>query len=404
VERAQEIDWMLKQWRPDPNADELGMSGLVYEVLGAMVQPTMCELQYHMIDNRWCPRAATWIIPRKYVFDRESGRLGVGNVPGLDDARSPSTEAGKVLLLSPLKHVLSVYQTRSAAMTLSGLVRPLPFWWTAAMYGRKWLLRQAERFGVPFPHITYELGTPQSAIRELQAMANNFAASGSAVTLDTMAIKFIEHHFDPRENPNNWLVEKFDYYCDLVILRETRASDIGRSSTGNRGGSAQAGEMRASQTEAVEALTAFSDGVLTAQLVRNLCLLNYGDEEDMPHIETSFAQPESPKDDAKTVFTLSQAGLDADPEEMSEKFGMKLVRQAISGQLSAVGRDGKDGKKTAVGGRPEREERGREGNAAEILPFDCAQGRLSVPSFGGIPPEGRTQDDEFQEGEIGDGD
>ncbi len=31
----------------------------------------------------------------------------------------------------------------------------------------------------------------------------------------------------------------------------------------------------------------------------------------------------------------------------------------------------------------------------EILPFDCAQGRLSVPSFDGIPPEGGTQDDKF---------
>jgi phage gp29-like protein len=327
VERALEIDWMLKQWRPDPNADELGISGLVYEVLGAMVQPTMCELQYHLVDNRWCPRAATWIIPRKYVFDRDSGRLGVGSIPDLDWTRenaSLQTTPGKVTLLHPIKHVLSVYKSRSAAMTLSGLVRPLPYWWSAAMFGRKWLLDQAQRFGIPFTHITYPRGTPESAIQELRRMANTFAANGNAVTLDTMAIKFIEQHFDPRENPNNWLIEKFDYYCDLVILRETRPSDIGRSSTSYRGGSAQAGEMRASQTETVEALTAFSDGVLTAQLVRNLCLLNYGDEQDMPHIETSFAQPESPKDDAETLSYLNQAGLSADAEEQSERFGFKL--------------------------------------------------------------------------------
>jgi phage gp29-like protein len=326
VERRDYIDWALQQFAPDTSSDEVGLDGLFYEILGDLVQPTMCEIMYHQRDGYWVPRAASWINPRKYAFDPITKKLGITSlcsaaVPGGDSYSSNLT------VLDPVKCITSTYKTRSGSMTLSGLIRPLAWWWSAMMYGRRILLQYAQRHSTPFIHSTYAQGTPPEMVAQLAQMANNWQARGHAETLDTMAIKFIETHFSQSDNPSVALIKEFfDYYCDIVLLRETRASDIGRSSI--KGGSAQAGQMKQSQTAATGAIAGHGASVLTNQLVRNLCILNYGDADEAPHLSPDFAEPTPAKEKADTVLVLSNAGWERDPDEMNEDFNMKLTKAA----------------------------------------------------------------------------
>lgn len=315
TERRDFIDWALQQFQPNPQDDESGMADTIYDQLGSMLQPHVSEIMYHQRDGLWTPRATAWISPRKYALD-DDRRLGL--VPWREFGMGPP----EVRAIDPVKFLTSIYKTRSGSMTMSGIGRPLGWWWGAMMFGRKWLLQTAQRFSIPFMHIKYATGTSAADIATLQQLAAQWGANGHAETIDSIAIDFIESNWNAQNNPQDWLIEKFDYYCDLMILRETRASDIGRSTI--KGGSAQAGEMKDTQVECVEAVVQFACATALDQLIRNLCILNYGDADECPYAWPDFTRATTPKEKADVTLVLKQAGWVRSQTEMQEEFNMEL--------------------------------------------------------------------------------
>lgn len=336
TERRDFIDWALRQFRPQANTDEVGLTGLKYDTLHSLEMPTQIEMMYHQRDNFWVPRAGAWINPRKYAIEQKTKRLGISTLG--ETPLSSYTANTNITVLDPVKCITSIYKTRSSAMTMSGLLRPLlMFWWPASLFGRKWLLQTAQRWCKPFVDIAYKQGTPDSDIQRMAQLAKAWGDDGVAPHLDTAALKFIELHMDAKESPQNFLVEKYDYYCDLVILREIRASDISASKGTGRGGSAQAGEMKQSRNEAVSAISDFCHESPMDQLISALLILNFGDDEDSPFLVPDDAIEIPATDQSTIVLNLANAGYEvADNDtseneinaELSEKFGMRLKKKA----------------------------------------------------------------------------
>ena len=74
------------------------------------------------------------------------------------------------------------------------------------------------------------------------------------------------------------MLDRAEKQMDLLILGQTLTSDVSK-----HGGSRALGEVHADvRAEVIQAAANFAAGVLNAQLVRSILLLNYGEDSEAP--------------------------------------------------------------------------------------------------------------------------
>jgi phage gp29-like protein len=288
-EKAELVRRAMNEFEPDPATDEGGFEDFLYDLTDALILGVnVQELIWHRSASDVLPRAACWVHPRQFGMD-ETGRLGLM----LNGARDTlyGQRSAIVTPFLPEKFVIGVYKTRSGTRTMGGLLRPLAWWWCAVMYGRDWVLRNAELFGQPIRDIEYDPGIKPEDLAKLQEMAAQMGSSAWITRPAGTKMTLVEPQKTGNAAPQAELLDRANTAADLVVLWQTLTSEVGDS--GSRAlGSVHAGVRR----ERVQNIATWVGNVLSYQFAPMVCRLNYGNDDECPVIKPDFTEQESAKD------------------------------------------------------------------------------------------------------------
>ena len=335
-EKAAFIDRCLKSFEPVPGGDERNFSGTIYNMSGAIVSPQVQEIIWRRGDKgEWLPRATAWVHSRRLGL-MQNGRLGIQPVIDQDISYTSLSQNKAPQDLPANKFIYSIYPTRDGAMTMSGLLRPLAWWWGGMMYGRDWLLVHAQLFGQPFRWATYRAGLPELDKAQLDAMMANWGSSGYGIFQDGTTVNTVKGEGVGQENPQRFLIDHFDEYCDLLIKGES-LSDKSSSNPGQmRGNSATSHKVR---NQRIEGMCSWLSDDLTDQLIRPIMLLNYGRTDEMPRMVADFSEPQTGLELAQTA-SIWLTSYDMDAHEAAEISGLPLIKKEAPAALASVNGNG----------------------------------------------------------------
>ena len=251
----------------------------------------------------------------------QNGRIGIQPVIDQDISYTSLTQNQAPEELPPNKFIYSIYPTRDGALTMSGLLRPLAWWWGSMMYGRDWVLIYAQKFGSPFLKAQYGAGVSEADKARLDSMLADWANAGRATLPSGVTLDGLEFKGMSQDNPQRWLIEHADEYADLLIKGES-LSDKSTSNPGQmRGNSKVSHKVR---NQRIEGMCSWLAGDLTDQLVRPIMTLNYGNTDEMPHIVADFSEPQTGLELAQTV-QIWLTSYDMDAHEAAEISGLPLI-------------------------------------------------------------------------------
>lgn len=314
LEKAALVRAALKGFRPDPSTDERGFKGLVYHLTDALlnglsaVEMIWSPPERHA-DGQWrvLPRAACWIHPRHYTFTVD-GRLNFYENTyqwgRLNQQAANSTPP-------PGKVIVGQYMSRSGSALGSGLMRPLATWWSYWIFGREWIATMAQKHGTPFLHASYKPSITDEATRSAieakmrDAGANNYMLYPEGVVLNVVQAARLS-----TDNPIVFMMRQADEAPQYLLLGQTATTT---STPGKLGGQDQHADVK---RENVESLAGWVSATLTEQFARAVIARNYGDEEEVPSIETDFTEVASPEEQARRWAILT--GMNMPPVLKSE--------------------------------------------------------------------------------------
>ena len=325
-EKALFVNRALRSFEPIPGGDERNFSGTVYDMAGAIVMPRLQEIIWRRGDNaEWLPRATAWVHSRRLGLITEgpdAGRLGIQ--PVIDrDISYATTQNVAPQPLPKNKFIYSIYPTRDGAMTMSGLLRPLAWWWGSMMYGRDWALIFAQKFGTPFLWATYK-GVSEADRVKLNSLLSAWASAGYGAFQEGVELNAIETKGLGQDNPQRWLIEHADEYCDLLIKGES-ITDKATSNPGQMRGNSQVSHKVRNQR--IEGMCSWLADDLTDQLAGPIMDLNFGNRKEMPPIVADFSEPQTGLELAQTA-QIWLGMYDMDAHEAADLSGLPLLKKS----------------------------------------------------------------------------
>ena len=198
-----------------------------------------------------------------------------------------------------------------------GLIRPLAWLHCFANLNLKDLLGFIERYGMPFVTAKIDKATYDKERTLLNNLICNFGPRGGGVFSRGVELELLQ----AANNTGDVYFKLLEYLGDAitkVILGQTASSG---DSAGLSGGDAQSKvrqDILDSDARAIEE-------AINRDLVLPFMAYNYQLGTPTPRFELETAEPEDTAKLAETVKTLHDAGLQADPEEIGEKMGLKLT-------------------------------------------------------------------------------
>ena len=294
VERADFARKMLKRFSsPQVGSDESNFRGFIYDAADALIMGVSCqELIWDQRDDGFqFVRASAWVNPRRlgYTAAKKIGiRTGNGVMSNSNFGGSNLTNAVADDFPTD-RFVLGQYRTCSGSATKYSLLRPLAFYWSSMIWGRDWLLRNAEQFGQPWVDLEYDSSINPSDLATLKAGLTNRGASTTLAHQTGSSIKLIEAKQSSSNNLQIELIDMADKFCDLVILGQTMTSDVG-----NKGALATAKVHQDVRRERIQQLSDWIGFDPGAQLLRAITQANYGDADDCPVLKPDFSEPQDP--------------------------------------------------------------------------------------------------------------
>ncbi len=290
VYRAKVCDKLLRTMRPDPKRNERDLDGTIYDVLdargkGISVQQTILEQRMVRIGAQssllWTPRATQWVHPRYYGYPPGTGydeqlmlnarEVALGN---------PDFQAESLWVPMPEDNfMVSIFQQKSGPPVNASLLRVLGLWWAMSNFTWEWFLNFAQIFGMPIRWVTYDPATATGeTITLIQQMLQNMGSSGWAAFPAGTQLELKEAMKSGTDNPQRMLLDMADMIYDLAILGQTLTS-----STPHAGGSRAQGQVHQdTKSEYIQAAGNEAARVISEQLVRSLCRLNFGDDSECP--------------------------------------------------------------------------------------------------------------------------
>ena len=328
--KARFVSSACRQMRPAAAADENGLSGTIYDVLDAWGKgQTVLEVDWEArpcggLGDMVAPRATYWVHPTCYTWTMD-GRLGLraelaqartGNrfhradaagalSPGVWQSTSWQPLPDAVARFPDHKFLISICKAKSGTALGGALLRPLAWWWCAGNFSADWCLNLGQIFGLPFRWVNYDPAAPQATVdgicSMLERMGNNAWAAFPAGT--TFELKEPAQAGD--HSPQGDMLDRAEKQMDLLILGQTLTSDVSK-----HGGSRALGQVHADvKTEVCQAAANFAAGVLNAQLVRSILLLNYGDDTEAPQFRPVPQREDDALANARRDSTLLAAGV-----------------------------------------------------------------------------------------------
>ena len=294
VERADFARKMLKRFSaPQVGSDETNFRGFIYDAADALIMGVSCQelIWDQREDGFQFVRASAWVNPRRlgYTAAKKIGlRFGNGVMSNSNFGGSNLTNAVADDFPTD-RFVLGQYRTCSGSATKYSLLRPLAFYWASMIWGRDWLLRNAEQFGQPWVDLEYDSSINPSDLAALKAGLLNHGASTMLAHQTGSSVKLIEAKISTGNNLQLELIDLADKFCDLVILGQTMTSDVG-----TKGALATAKVHQDVRRERIQQLSDWIGYDPGAQLLRAITQANYGDADERPVLKPDFSEPQDP--------------------------------------------------------------------------------------------------------------
>jgi len=291
IERADFVRQQLGRFNPAVATDERRLQGFLYDATDALVMGvSLNELLWDRhADGSAFVRATAYVSPRRIGYTA-SHKLGLrypstsGIVaPGFTPSPGPAQE------LAELRFVLAQYQTCSGAATKQSILRTLVWWWGSMIWGRDWMLKFAEQFGLPWVDVAYDRNINPADLAAMKAGAATGGVNTYIFRPTDATIKLIESQKNGKDNPQMAMIDYADHCADLVILGQTGTGDAKQSS-----GRAQVQALAGIRRERVQAVANWLGSDAGCQLTGVITEVNYGDREEAPVLVADFTEPEEP--------------------------------------------------------------------------------------------------------------
>jgi phage gp29-like protein len=301
-EKAELVDFALKNLRPDPANQEFGRDGMLKHLArGSIVGHAVLELLWYAQPQEWngglayLPRCIVNVGPRWYGYPRIPGGLKFRD------------QSGAWMNFPKLRFLPHVVSATDAHPSQAGRFRTLVKYYMANVYGFKWLMEFTQRFGTPFRWATYAERNAQVKTQLLNMLAN-LGSSGYGAFPEGTKLELLEAK-NGGDLPQELVKRITDQACDLVFRGETASNGAeGPQGLGNTGA-----VFSGIRREAMQGYC--NDACVTLQkFAEYVILLNYGDLSEMPRVVCEIPEPI----DAKLL---------AERDEILIRTGMKMPRK-----------------------------------------------------------------------------
>jgi phage gp29-like protein len=292
--KADLIERAIKSMDSKPGSMATGFEDGLFDLCDAIGKGiAVLEIDWELEeDGMILPDSFTWVHPYYYGFPTDSTKLAL-KPDGVSWVEWPEN-----------KFIIASFKTKSGALASQGFLRPLAWWYSATQFSKDWILRFAERFGIPMRVATYNQALSTDVKAAISAMLENMGSAGWAALPEGVKVDLIEAVSSATNNPQERVQQLADKNCDLLLLGQTLTSDVGDS------GSRALGDVHAAiRTERVQMLARWVADVLNYQLIPSILELNYGDDSECPTIVADFTEEEDPLIMAQRDQALSAIGM-----------------------------------------------------------------------------------------------
>ena len=308
---ADEARDMLRAVSPaDHHGSDIGFSGLVHSMLGALLPGyDCCEIIWGKGGESIEAFAP---VPRDAITFRQSAE------PLIATVQNPLG-----LPLSRDKFVFHRHRSMSGDATRGGLIRPLGWMYLFGNLGIKDLVRFVEKFGMPFVAARIDENAWQTDRSNIASLVRNFGSDGGGVFSKSVELDFLEAASSQAGG------EVFFRLLDYIGNAKTRVV-IGQTATSSDGGGLSADNAQS----AVRQDLLESDCEQLARTIRDAILRpwtawNYGPDAPVPVLKFACEPPEDRAQLSEVAAKVaSQMGYELDPAWIEETFGVRLARDA----------------------------------------------------------------------------
>lgn len=345
-EKAAFCDQLIWSMRPVPAREEENFEGAIYATLDGWAKGiSVQEIDWERRAGAIAPRAMRWIHPQYYQFPYTGAELMLDMdqvqtsrsqalaSPNANPASAPLrfATASQFVPFPENKFVIGISKQKTGPALSGALLRPLAWWWCIANFSAEWLVKFAQRFGMPIRWATYD-PTRKDLLTKILDMLQNLGDDAFAAFPQGTQLQLIEAAKNAADNPQILLLQMYDRLVDLLILNETLTSDVGTA--GSRAAATVHESIRA---DVIQSAANYASGTLN-QLLRSICVLNYGNDDECPYFTAGRKDAEDAKAMAdRDAVLVGQVGMDLPKTWLYERHGVPAPQpgdEVITGRTS----------------------------------------------------------------------
>lgn len=258
---------------------------------------------------------------------------------GVDDSfRCRTDETPSGILLPKNKFIIHKYKARSGHPARAGILRVVAWMYLFKNYDIKDWISFAEVYGLPFRLGKYAPGSSDEEKRALMQALIQLGADAAGIIPEGASIEFVT----AEKTSSTDLYERLARYCDeqisKAILGQTLTSDSGGGSYAQ---SKTHNDVRHDLTVAdCKALAS----TLRRDLIRPLCIFNFGEDKRIPYIRFDCEESEDLTQTATILGTLiEKVGLRVPTSFVYKKFsipepeeGEEIAKPTYGGGMGGV--------------------------------------------------------------------
>ncbi len=212
----------------------------------------------------------------------------------------------------------------------SGKIRVLAWLHCFQNWPLKDLFSFIERFGMPFVVAKVDKKTWDDERTALHALIRNFGPNGGGVFTQSTQLELLNA---ANTGGDNVYFKALQFTHDAIYTLL-----VGQlASSGESAGLSKGDAQSAVRQDILEADARSIESTVRAGFAAPWTAFNFGPGVAVPKIHFQVEPVEDLASLATTVATLFNAGLEADPAEMSEKFGIKLTKRDMSQAMPGSG-------------------------------------------------------------------
>lgn len=285
-----------------------GVRQAVFDLLDAVAKGfSALEIDWQTTASRWLPGGLVWRPQRWFAVGDDGQSLK------LKDA------AGEAHELNPLNFIIHRVRARSGFCARTGLLRSCVRAFVVRHFSWKDWMSFAEVYGMPprIGRLREGVAWDSREARQLWQAVRSLGMDAAAVVREGNRIEMLDTRSAGEGEIYEKILERAGREMTLAILGQLLTS------RGEKGGSHALGEVHNQvRWDLVESDAAALQETLTAQLLRPLTVLNLGEDHPVPRWEFDLDKPRDLEALARTVKTLSEAGLEIPARWAYEKFGI----------------------------------------------------------------------------------